>query len=473
MPAHTPSQEPHRSIATARRALRHAWERYLDVRSDDVVRQTINRGFLQVVALFALIALPAAAISLLIGDSPFVALGYAAYLPFAALIAWLARRGGSGGALLLALLVAVLVAVGFRPETYVDPVIVHVAFVVPAVIAALFVRPAAGFAAVLIQLLLFVVVLSARGVEPSATARFVVIAAVDLLGIMVPIYIVARLYRGTVQRLSQTRAGLDALVSARTADLRRVMALREHDVTAVVHDIHNQMQLVRSAVDELLLDAADAGVSRDTLAQAERRAGMAVRSAVSLVDDLRTAVLLDNAVLRVRRRPVDLASLVLRTVDQHSAQIAQAGCRLTLDVGEQLPPVWVDAGKLERVLANLLGNAIKYTRQVGQGRGEIRIALGPEGSGVRLTVSDNGRGMEAEALARLGQPFTRLASARGTEGMGIGVYISRGIVELHGGRLSYDSAGPGKGTTATVWLPTRSRSSPDLPGQAEDEEIAA
>jgi signal transduction histidine kinase len=473
MPAHSPSQESHGGIAAARRALRRAWERYLHVRSDDVVRQTINRGFLQVVALLALIALPAAAISLLIGDPPLLALAYGAFLPFTALIAWLTRRGGSGGAVLLALLVAVLVVVGFRPETYVSPVIVHVAFVVPAVIAALFVRPVAGFAAVLIQLLLFALALSARGVEPGATTRFLVVAAVDLLGIMVPIYIVARLFRETVQRLSQTRAGLDALVSARTADLRRLMALREHDVTAVVHDIHNQMQLVRSAVDELLLDAADAGVSRDALAQAERRAGIAVRSAVSLVDDLRTAVLLDNAVLRVQRRPVDLAALVRRTVDQHSVQIAQAGCRLTLDVGEETPAVWADAGKLERVLANLLGNAIKYTRQVEQGRGEIRIALGPEGGGVRLMVSDNGRGMDAEALALLGQPFMRLASARGTEGMGIGVYISRGIVELHGGRLSYVSPGPGRGTTATVWLPIRSRSPNDLTGLAEDEEIAA
>src|SRR5690606_18492668 len=123
---------------------------------------------------------------------------------------------------------------------------------------------------------------------------------------------------------------------------------------AVVHDIHNHMQLVRSAVDELLMDAEEAGADTAALARAERRAGFAMRAAVSLVNDLRTAVLLENAELRVQRQPTDLALLVQGTVDQFATQIAQADIRVTLEIADDTPLVWVDSAKLERVLVNLI-----------------------------------------------------------------------------------------------------------------------
>ncbi len=445
------------------------WQRYLSVRSDDIVRQTINRGFLQVVALLALLALIGAVTSAILGEPLRFVIAYVAYIPLAAAAALLARRGGLSGASLLALTLAVLIVFAYRPTYYVEPIAIHVLFLLPAIIAALFVHPRAGFAVIAVQVVLFGAALLLYGIDAGRSARFLTLATINLAGMMVPVYVGARLFRETVGSLNRARASLDAQVSAQTADVRRLKALREHDITAVVHDIHNHMQLVRSAVDELLMDAEEAGADTAALARAERRAGFAMRAAVSLVNDLRTAVLLENAELRVQRQPTDLALLVQGTVDQFATQIAQADIRVTLEIADDTPLVWVDSAKLERVLVNLIGNAIKYTHPARSGAGEIYLQLGPAENGVRLVIRDNGRGMDATALARLGRPFTRLASARGTDGMGIGVYISRGIVELHGGSLSFASAGPGQGTAATIWLPIRG----DIAAEREESELEA
>jgi len=265
--------------------------------------------------------------------------------------------------------------------------------------------------------------------------------------------VVAGLFRRSLTDMNQLTTRLDAQVAERTAELHRQIALREQDISAIVHDIHNRMAIVRAEVDELLLDAATVGAAPSTLHASERRVSAAISAVGDLVGDLRTAVQLDHAALQLDRDPLDLELLARRVVDQLSIQAAQSACAISVSRHGALPLVSGDERKLERVLANLVGNAVKYSRQVPPTRRSVIVTVRPANMGVELLIEDHGPGIEPEALAILGQPFVRLASARGTDGMGLGIYISRGIVELHGGRVSFSSLGHNYGTLVTIWLP--------------------
>jgi signal transduction histidine kinase len=165
--------------------------------------------------------------------------------------------------------------------------------------------------------------------------------------------------------------------------------------------------------------------------------------------------LLDHARLALHVRPVDLAVIARSVVEQLDAQSQQDGCRLALTINGALPLIAADAWRVERALANLIGNGVKYTRRALDRDRRVDVTLSVRAGGVAVVIADTGLGMDAAALALVGQPFTRLTSARGTTGMGIGVYLSRGIIEQHGGTLTYVSDGPERGTVVTIWLPER------------------
>ncbi|KPV52481.1 hypothetical protein SE17_15290, partial [Kouleothrix aurantiaca] len=246
---------------------------------------------------------------------------------------------------------------------------------------------------------------------------------------------------------------LEQRVRAATEDLRRTQAIQQAEWASVAHDINNALAAAQAVVDDVLLDMAELGVNDEKRTSIERRVVASFRVIGNLIDDMNTVTLLDHARLALEIRAVDAAAVARNVVEQIEAQAQQYGCEVSLSAGDDLPPVAADAWRIERALANLVGNAVKYTRQARRRDRRVDVALSARRDGVVITIADTGLGMDATALALVGQPFTRLASARGTKGMGIGVYLSRGIIEQQGGTLSYASAGPGCGTTVTVWLP--------------------
>jgi signal transduction histidine kinase len=141
-----------------------------------------------------------------------------------------------------------------------------------------------------------------------------------------------------------------------------------------------------------------------------------------------------------------------------------------VDVPDDEPcVVRADPARLEQVLANLLSNAVKYSPSGGQIRVSVRPASsegsgapaapgasdGSDGDGVAIVVQDPGIGLPAGAAQQIFQPFGRASNATelNVPGMGLGLFVSRGIVERHGGRITAESAGEGRGTSVTVWLP--------------------
>lgn len=434
--------------STLRRVLR--WALYIE--TQDEVRRTLNRG-LQLVILgltgLVLASLVRGVISWQIDAAVLICL---ILMPINAAAFWLTRRGGVGGAVLIVLFTAIGIAAGFIPATYADPPIIHTLFLLPGLIATLFITPWLGFPVALLQMLLLALHIVSDGLPASVAYSFLFIGTVNLWAITLPIALSASLFRRSIHSLTALTARLDAQVSERTSELRRLMALRESDIAAIVHDIRNSMTVVHAEMEDLLAEVHASGVELGGLGASERRVSAAVRSVGDLVEDLRTAVQLDNAALQLQHDQVDLEELTRRVVGQLSTPAAQSGCRLSVEVADA-PAVVGDERKLERVLNNLVGNAIKYCRQMPADSRMVAVRVEPTGGGTEVRIIDTGPGLSAEALQILGQPFTRLASSRGTDGMGLGVYISRGIVELHGGRLSFSSPGESGGTTVTIWLP--------------------
>jgi signal transduction histidine kinase len=150
--------------------------------------------------------------------------------------------------------------------------------------------------------------------------------------------------------------------------------------------------------------------------------------------------------LSLARLPVDLAALTRGVLDDYGDLLAAAGCQLEARLSP-VTGVW-DGGRLEQVLTNLLGNVMKF----GAGQ-PVRVTVEAEGTGAaRWIVQDGGPGISEAALATLFQPFARGTASLSWGGLGLGLYISKAIVEAHGGSISVESTA-GRGATFTVRLP--------------------
>jgi len=171
----------------------------------------------------------------------------------------------------------------------------------------------------------------------------------------------------------------------------------------------------------------------------------------TLIEDVLDAARIQAARLRMRQEPVSLTDTVREAVETYAAVAQELDLRLTVDVDAEVTVVG-DRGRLMQVLNNLLSNAIKFT----PARGEVQVHLRRSDGWAVLEVRDSGRGMTMEQVGRLFQPFTQVhADLEATQkGTGLGLYITKGIVDQHGGTIAIASRGEGAGTRVAVRLPT-------------------
>ncbi|NNC16329.1 PAS domain S-box protein [Corallococcus exiguus] len=179
-----------------------------------------------------------------------------------------------------------------------------------------------------------------------------------------------------------------------------------------------------------------------------------------LVEDLLDISRLQAGRLSLELEPFDLSQLVLETRDR-MAVLSQTH-ELMVELPERLEGTW-DRGRLDQVLTNLLSNAIRYSPEGGQ----VLVRLAVEGdSGVHLSVKDQGVGIPSEKQRLI---FERFGRAHGSKygGLGLGLTISQGIVEQHGGRIWAESTGTvGQGSTFNVWLPRRTEAQAATPTES-------
>jgi len=209
---------------------------------------------------------------------------------------------------------------------------------------------------------------------------------------------------------------------------------------ALAQLVRSRMRRARSQGTELDMDSLDRN-----LAAIERQ----VDRMNGLVNDLLSVSRAEKGSLRMERVPYDLA-LVLRDVVQRyiDATAEEGRHTFTMEAPTNLP-AHGDQSRVEQLLMNLVGNAVKYSPTGGQ----VRVSLAADRRRAEIAISDQGIGIPPEEIAKLGHPFVRGAGRAGTfAGMGVGLYVARIVAEAHSGSLALESEGDGKGTTVRVKL---------------------
>ena len=242
-----------------------------------------------------------------------------------------------------------------------------------------------------------------------------------------------------LQRLQQRIEG-ELIVTIR--DLERSQEQREDLMRAVSHDLRTPLQVVLLR-GEWMARSAPGGSREKHAAEAVVAAG---RQMAAMIQDLVDSVHLESGTVQLAKEPLALRPAVSAFLEV--AKGALETDRVDVDVDVALPPVAADPSRIARVVQNLLANALKYS---APGTPVAIRAWRVDGE-VILAVSDRGAGIPPEDLPRVFERFYRGSQARSVGGLGLGLYISRLIVEAHGGRIWCESK-MGEGSTFALALP--------------------
>ena len=237
------------------------------------------------------------------------------------------------------------------------------------------------------------------------------------------------------------------------AEVQRVLALRDEFLAIAAHELRTpltalQLQVQGASHHLQITDDIDTAKLRRKLEAANRQTERLTR----LVDGLLEGSRISLGRIPLELEEVDLVNVVRDVLDQSSTQALAAGCALKFEADSKVVGRW-DRLRLEQVATNLVSNAIKY----GRGR-PVDVQVRVSGEMALLAVEDRGMGIAPEDVARIFGRFERAVSARHFGGLGLGLYITRQIVEALGGTVEVTST-LGQGSTFTVTLPLREASS--------------
>jgi signal transduction histidine kinase len=222
--------------------------------------------------------------------------------------------------------------------------------------------------------------------------------------------------------------------------------LRLDLLSAVSHDLKNPLGVIDSLA-ELMLDG-NAGPLNSQQADLARRIQASTRQVITLSQNLIDAERVEAGQLVLQRRRASMTAVIDDALVVAGSASAIKGVALQSSIDPSLPSVSIDAVQMERVIANLLGNAIKFTPAGGR----VRLSARRQRETLVLSVSDDGPGIPPEEIPHLAKRHFRGARSRGVDGSGLGLFIVRAVVEAHRGTLRIAS-GIGGGTTITVTLP--------------------
>ncbi|MFO1488448.1 MAG: ATP-binding protein [Verrucomicrobiota bacterium] len=227
--------------------------------------------------------------------------------------------------------------------------------------------------------------------------------------------------------------------------LKQLEGTREEFVANVSHELRTPLSLIRGYVETLLDGAKDnPEVSTKFLETIQRNAGRLQ----FLIEDLLTISALESGRMKMNLQPVQLGPLVDRVFEDFRSQAAARSVTLANTVPELAAQA--DADRLQQVLGNLVGNAIKY----GRINGRVTVSAQPTESMLEVCVRDDGPGIPAEALGRVFERFYRVDKARSRDqgGTGLGLSIVKHLVQGHGGKVWAESE-PGQGAAFYFTIP--------------------
>jgi signal transduction histidine kinase len=239
--------------------------------------------------------------------------------------------------------------------------------------------------------------------------------------------------------LAAAAAAVAAALAVRLAmeerSRRQIEEARRQLVAAASHDLRTPLASLRLLV-ESIDDGVATGETRDRYLR-EIRTHVAVLS--GLVDDLFELSRIEAGEIAWTMRQVELGELIGEAVAAMRAPAEERGVRLAADLPAGAIVAEADAEKVQRVLFNLIQNAIRHT----PADGSVTVRARPSGGGVEVEVADDGEGIPAVDSEHVFEAFYRGDASRGEDGAGLGLAISRAIVEAHGGRIWLEDGHPG------------------------------
>jgi PAS domain S-box-containing protein len=245
--------------------------------------------------------------------------------------------------------------------------------------------------------------------------------------------------------IERARAEQTAL---RTSQKLRDADQRKNELLAMLsHELRNPLGAIGNAI--AIVERATPG--SDQSRRAHTIIARQAQHMTRLIDDLLEATRITRGKIELHHEKVDLEELLVRLTEDHAAEFARAGVSLELRGAREA--VWVDGDRtrLAEAIGNLLENAAKFTPRGGQ----TTLSLAVDNESARIRVQDTGRGIPPDLLDHVFEPFAQGDTTldRRMGGLGLGLAVARGLVELHGGSIRVESTKPGKGTTFEIALP--------------------
>lgn len=224
--------------------------------------------------------------------------------------------------------------------------------------------------------------------------------------------------------------------------------LKTEFVSMVSHELRTPLTSIQGYVDVLL--EGETGKLGDEQQECLAIVRANAQRLLGLINDLLDISRIEAGRIELQRTALDLAPVICGVATSLRPLIQGKGQQLTLDLPDTLPAVWGDRNRVTQVLTNLVSNAHKYT----PAGGHITVAARPDDGFVRVDVQDTGIGLSSEEQAQLFTKFFRGRNRTGQAagGTGLGLVITRALVELHGGQITVSSA-PGRGSTFSFSLP--------------------
>jgi PAS domain S-box-containing protein len=245
------------------------------------------------------------------------------------------------------------------------------------------------------------------------------------------------------------RAQSESALNVANAQLMETDRRKNEFMAVLSHELRNPLAPIRNSTYILERSAPGGEQARRAVAVIDRQAGQLAR----LVDDLLDVTRITRNKVQLQRQTVDLNQLVRHAMEDQRSLFERSEVHLHFHPAPRPVLVNADRNRLAQVIGNLLQNAAKFT---GQG-GETHITISADATGKRavVQVADTGVGMAPEMVSRLFQPFSQADSTldRSKGGLGLGLALAKGLVELHGGTIAAASAGLGQGAEFVVRLP--------------------
>lgn len=229
---------------------------------------------------------------------------------------------------------------------------------------------------------------------------------------------------------------------------REIELLKDEMLSMASHDLRTPVAAIKALAQRLERHALAGQLDAQAVAESARRIARQVDQFIALLDRLLDLSCIEAGRLTLHPQPCDLVALARRVLD--ALQPTTERHELRLIAPPAVEGVW-DGPRLEQVLQNLLANAIKYSPDGGI----VEVTIGYANGQVQLCVRDEGAGLPPDELERVFERFYRAGRTSRLTGAGLGLYICRGIIAAHGGRIWAESAGPGCGSRFCLVLPVR------------------